>query len=328
MVTAVGSLPHDNAREAARFVLRVNPQLPAAPQLLNVDPREGMLAQAAWGMPGVDVLDDGTLRVADPSRLDCELREPESLTGPPFSGLRTFLDLLVEVGHQGVVKLQSTGPITLGAVLVDAGVPPGLAFRAALAAVRRRVGALLDLGASRLPDASWVLVLDEPAFAAVGTPAVPLDLEDAVDTLSSALAAGEDRSLTAVHCCGAADWEAILRAGPHALSLPVALAKPLPPLAAARFLERGGWFLWGAIPTDGPLSAEVGRYWRALWSRWIDLIEGGCDPVLVRARSLVTPACGLGNHDVAQLAAIFRLCAELGLRIRGGESGLAVTPLR
>src|SRR5688572_28794397 len=110
--TSVGSLPHDDAAAAVSLVLDRHPWLPAAPSLPRRSPLEGMIAQAAWGMPGVEVAPDGSLDLTL-DRIDPEAPPAdEALAGEPFVGLQSFLDTVQ--GRTGWVKLQLTGPVTLG----------------------------------------------------------------------------------------------------------------------------------------------------------------------------------------------------------------------
>src|SRR5688500_6988613 len=115
--TSIGSLPHRDADAAAAFVLRHHPVLPAAPQLPRRSPLEGMIAQAARGMPGVTVNPDGTL-VVDADGLDPSATVEPPLDGASHAGLLAFLALAA--GRTGPVKIQLTGPLTLGQALVDA----------------------------------------------------------------------------------------------------------------------------------------------------------------------------------------------------------------
>ena len=55
MATAIGSLPHRDADAAAALVLRCLPEFPAAPQLPMRTPLEGVVAQWARAIDGVDV---------------------------------------------------------------------------------------------------------------------------------------------------------------------------------------------------------------------------------------------------------------------------------
>jgi hypothetical protein len=194
---------------AVRLVLELLPDLPAAPQLPRRSPAEGMLAQAARGIPGVTVAPDGGLMV-DPAGLEA----PSAATVAGFddvghAGLLAFLDAVA--GRTGPVKLQLTGPLTLAAALVDGGAPPAVAPLVAGNAVRAAGGGLLTFARRRLPSAPLVVWLVEPWLAR--WPELGLGSEEAIDLLSGALAAVEPGAVTGVHCCGPADWRLPVAAG-------------------------------------------------------------------------------------------------------------------
>ena len=174
----------------------------------------------------------------------------------------------------------------------------------------------------RLPQSALVVVLDEPSLGAATLGDAPVGVEEAVDLVSGALAAVEADAVSGLHCCAVADWGAVLRAGPQLLSIPVEVAASVRAADLGPFLERGGWVAWGAVPTGGPVGSVAGsgtgRLWRRLAERWHWLADGGVDPVLLRRRALVTPACGLALHDVDQAALVLRLTAALGQQIAAG----------
>jgi hypothetical protein len=64
---------------------------------------------------------------------------------------------------------------------------------------------------------------------------------------------------------------------------------------------------WGAVPTDGPVGLSAVRYWRAISAEWCELVQHGCDALEVRARSIVTPVCGLAGHGTTQAERVLRL---------------------
>lgn len=308
--TSIGSLPHDDTEEAAAFIVEHQPELPAAPSLPSRSPLEGMIAQAAWGVAGVTVAGDGSVTV-DPDRLDPEAPLRHPVGGEPFAGLRTFLRRTA--GRTEPIKLQLTGPITLGLALCQAGAPHDLAFGVASAAVRSRAAALLDAAAAASPDAPLVVFLDEPGLTACGDARFPLHLDDTIDLVSGALAVLETVAVTGVHCCGPTDWRAVTLAGPRILSLPIDAGVDQSAGALGAFLDGGGWIAWGAVPTVGPVGDDGDLLWRRLAAVWCDLVRAGCDPVQLRAQSLITPACGLALHDVhqaAHLLALTRVVAE------------------
>lgn len=322
--TSIGSLPHTDPVAAARFVLSHQPDLPAAPSLPQRSPLEGMLPQALWGMSGFTLdPNDGTISVdGDALDPDAPLGDP-TLAGEPFVGLRTFLD---EVrGRRTPIKAQLTGPVTLGLAISMYGIDEELAFRLALQAVRQRAAALLDRLTDAVPDAPLVVFLDEPALVGTAQLGFPLSTDDIIDLVSGALAVIEPAAVTGVHCCGEADWKAILMAGPQVLSLPVGAGATVASGAIASFLERGGWIAWGAVPTSAPIGELDGIYWKTLSSQWCELVRNGVDPVLVRHRSLITPHCGLATHGVAQAEHVLGLSGRVAASLQEQAVGVKLS---
>ena len=136
LATGIGSLPHADVDEAIAFVLEHQPRLPAAPSLPRRSGVEGMIAQAAWGITGVSVLPDGSLLV-DEGVVDPELPLTDlGVGGEPFVGLRAFLAAMTD--RTTPIKLQITGPVTLGIALHACGVDAPKAFAVAANAVEAR----------------------------------------------------------------------------------------------------------------------------------------------------------------------------------------------
>jgi methionine synthase II (cobalamin-independent) len=273
-----------------------------------------MVAQVARGIPGVEVAADGSLTV-DVDELDPEAEPTPVLDGSSHAGLLAFLSLAA--GRTDPVKVQLTGPVTLGTALLEAGAPGEIAYTIAGAAVRAYGAALVGLCTRRLPDADLVVFIDEPGLVRAGKDGgLPLVPEVTVDLLSSALAVLEPHATTGVHCCGRTDWRLPTAAGATILSLPAdaeAVAASSGILNA--HLERGGWIAWGAVPTSEPIGQGSDRLWRRLTSMWCDLVQAGCDPAQLRAQALITPACGLAGHGVSQSARALKLAANLGERV-------------
>jgi methionine synthase II (cobalamin-independent) len=323
LATTIGSLPHEDPRAAAAFVLERNPRLPAAPSLPNRSGRERMIAQAAWGIPGVTVLSDGSLEV-DERAIDPRAPLTEAgIEGDPFVGLRAFLGAVA--GRRGPIKLQLTGPVTLGIALLSVGVPAARAFAVAGNAVRARARAILTAAREAAPMAPLVVFVDEPGLTAAMDATFPLHPNGTIDLVSSTLATIEPHATTGVHCCGTADWRVVLEAGPQILSLPVDMGAVQHVGAISAFLERGGWVAWGAVPTAGPLGATPERLWQHLSAEWCELTQGGCDPVLLREQALITPACGLANHGEAQADLVLTLTKQVARRLETQTHGMRLT---
>jgi hypothetical protein len=310
--TAVGSLPHRDADEAARFSLTRLPDLPVLPTLPRRSASEGMIAQAIVGIQGVSMGPYGSLAI-DARRVDPEAPVTTNLDLDAFVGFSAFLR--AAEGRTAPIKWQFTGPVTLALALMRAGLSPELALPVAVRAVRGHITTIHEAVAAALPGAQQLVMLDEPSFPDVMEQDHPLSLDLAIDAVSGALAAIETTAVTGIHCCGAADWPSLIAAGPQVISMPVRgdLVKVSGYLA--RFLGEGGWIAWGAVPTDGPIPHTAERPWRALSKLWCELVNGGCDPIVLRTHSLVTPGCGLGLHSDAVAARVFRILEQVSHRV-------------
>ncbi|HMF84495.1 MAG TPA: hypothetical protein VKI01_14585 [Acidimicrobiia bacterium] len=310
VATAIGSLPHTDAREAAQLVLETHPQFPTAPQLPTRTPLEGMVAQWARALPEVTVGHDGSISVREVTN------EPPVpiFHADAHGGLLTFLDVAASNGARPPrVKVQIAGPLTLGLALDHCGLPAAQAFRRGGEAARAWATAVEDLVHERLPGTALVLFFDEPALVAWRRGDAPLGHEDAIDVLSGALAA--PACPTGVHICGAGDRRLALEAGPQVLGIEVEDDLVDDADVLARHLEADGWIAWGAVPTDRPVGESVEPLWRALVGVWCELTRRGCDPVRLRTQSIITPACGLAGHGPTQAERALRLARDLAHRV-------------
>jgi hypothetical protein len=310
VATGIGSLPHHDPAAAAELVLRCLPELPSAPQLPGRDPREGMLAQWLGALPEVEVAADGTISLHGSSDAPPECVFDDER----HAGLLAFVDTASQRARQPArVKAQVTGPLTLGAALHAAGMPAARAFRRGAAAARAWSVAVEELVAARLPDTGLVLFLDEPALVSWSRDDAPLDREAAIDVLSGALAAGD--CVSGVHVCGDGDVALALESGPMVLGVEVRHDLVQHSVALSRFLDGDGWIAWGAVPTDRPVGESADPHWRALAALWCELTRRGCDPVQLRTRGVITPACGLAGYGATQAERVLGIARELAARV-------------
>jgi hypothetical protein len=315
LATGIGSLPHTDARAAAELSLRVHPKLPSVPQLPMRDPREGLIAQWAGALPEVTVERDGSISIDVDRATDPVVPAFDTVS---HEGLYAFLDVAATQPPPRV-KLQVAGPLTLGVALLEAGAPRELAFRRAGAAVKAWTRALDALMAEALPETATVTFLDEPALVLWRRDEAPIEREEAVDLLSACLAA--TRSVTGVHVCGDGDLRLAFEAGTQVLGVPVADALIDDADVLARHIDADGWIAWGAVPTDRPVGDSGDTLWRRLATVWCELTRRGCDPVQLRTRGIITPACGLAGHGLSQAERALRLAADLAGRM--GDQAVA-----
>ena len=312
LATGIGSLPHHDPMAAAASTLRWLPELPAAPQLPSRTPAEGMIAQWVRALPEVVLADDGTIERIEHARADEPIDAVFDSTA--HGGLLTFLGHAQRQPQRPkVVKVQCTGPLTLGIALADAGMPAPIAFERAGRLARAWARALEAVVAERLPGTGLVLFFDEPGLTAFRAGHGPIERECAIDLLSGALAA--PACVVGVHVCGDADVRIALDAGPPIIGLEVSADLLAHAAAIGRHLEGDGWIAWGAVPTDRPVGEQAAPLWKALVDCWCELTRHGCDGVRLRHQALVTPACGLAGHGISQAERMMRLAREIGDRI-------------
>jgi hypothetical protein len=310
----VGSLPHLDPRAAATFAIDEF-DIATIPTMPARSPEETMLAQALDGVAGVRIL-DGEIRC------DAELVLPHTptrtdLDHAAFTGLRAFLDVAGERGLDGApVKWQFVGPVTLGVALHRAGLDRLAAFDLALTTVRGRLAGISDAVTEAMPRSEQMVVLDEPWLSELMQPGFPIPPDEAIDRMSSAMAALPATTVTGIHCCAPCDVATLLASGPNVVSLPVAADLVDWVGYLTRFLGDGGIIAWGVVPTDGPVPWSSERHWRALSDLWCELVQLGCDAVRLRRQSIVTPQCGLTNHSVPVAHRIARLTREVGRRVK------------
>lgn len=319
LATGIGSLPYTDARAAAALVLRTHPDLPAVPQLALA--REGVVAQWADALPEVTIAPDGSL-IVDADRVGGPL--DARFTSESHAGLLGFLDV-ARLAPEPLrrVKAQVVGPLTLGTALVKAGLAPTVAFERALEAVESWINALEELLATRLRGARPLIFLDEPALVLWKREDAPIERENAIDVLSSALAACTVE--TGVHLCGDGDVRLAFEAGPTVLGLPVSDALIDDVGSLVRHLDADGWIAWGAVPTDRPIGQSPDPLWRKLVGIWCELTRRGCEPLRLRSQAIITPACGLATHGPTQAEWALRLASEMAERVAAQRAAARLT---
>ncbi len=319
--TGIGSMPGEDFGAAVRLVVDELPDLPHLPELPDRGTIAGLTGRgvAVIGELGFDLQPAGW-RLTDSPGVDH--RRAKSLLAQDLDALEEELQ-----DYRGQLKVQVAGPWTLAStiekprgdkVLSDQGARRELAqalaegVRLHLADVQRRV-----------PGASLVLQLDEPALPFVLAGQVPtasgfnrhrsVTPPLAQDSLEWVLdAAGE--ATTVVHCCAADVPIALLRrsgAGGVSVDMAVLGAGAYEELATA--LDEGARVFLGVVPSTGTSAPTTkGALERSL--RLLDML--GFDPEEVSDQLVLTPACGLAGAGASYakeaLRAVRTAAAELG----------------
>ncbi|MEW6530765.1 MAG: hypothetical protein AB1473_08020 [Thermodesulfobacteriota bacterium] len=336
LITAVGSLPHEDAGDAVDLILRSLSSAPHTPQLSRAKLLEQMWIQFSEGLPRFRVdLDEKSYFFDTSGDASSELERfysayldvssggsPEAFAiGPEYGGgIHTFLQRLQQEGtKKPFIKVQVTGPLSFGLTVTDENGKPIFYhpfFRdVVVQSTGLKAAWLVD---QFKPFAEEVIVFfDEPSLSAYGSSAfLGVSRDDVIQSLNEAFALTLDRGgIPGVHCCGNTDWSILMETATRIINFDAVDYMETIPLYAtqlSQFLARGGALAWGAVPNDGRIKGEsVDGIRRRLRDGIELLVKSGVDRALVQKRLIVTPACGCAGMTVAEAEMTYRLLEAL-----------------
>jgi hypothetical protein len=316
-ITGIGSLPHTQMELALQMALSVD--VPYLPQLPAENPSELMVPAALEGLPGLHAGEDGACTVdlggweagrgELESRIDAAVRSGEASSFlPGVNAARALRPFLWEVRERKLAfaKAQLAGPATVRwSSRLSSGAPlsehPGMdaqVFRLLL------VRSLALVQALRAAGATAIFYLDEPGLYALDT-TDPTHLAVLSELRLMVSALRREGALVGLHCCGNTRWSALLDLGVDLLSFDVRLSLDAvldEPRAVARFLDRGGAFSLGLVPTDLGQEADPDELARAVETSFAAALPDR--PEALR-HFVATPACGLAMRSVLEAERIF-----------------------
>jgi methionine synthase II (cobalamin-independent) len=335
--TGIGSLPGTDPMEAAHIIVAELPDFPHLAELPARGPGSDMIGRTAALL--IDMPIETTPRGwrLSPERPGQDLRRARSMLSSDLDAMEEVLD-----GYRGLLKVQLAGPWTLAATLEQPhSLKPALADPGAVAdlAVSLAEGAAAHVGevAKRVPGATIVVQLDEPALPAVieGSVLTPSGLstiravEEEVlrERLRTVLASTP--AYTVVHCCrDAVPFGIIAGSGANGVSFDLSLMRRGDWDLLAEVAEAPLGLLVGAVPAldylertgasrpARPLNAaeqekqarpspeRVARSVADAWRR-MGLPAATCAPQVV-----ITPACGLAGASPDGARAVLRRVRE------------------
>jgi methionine synthase II (cobalamin-independent) len=311
-------MPGADPMEAARVIAGELPDLPHLAELPARGPGADLTGRAAGllvDMP-VEVTPRGWRIAERPGR---DLRRAHGLLSSDLDAMEEALD-----GYHGLLKVQVAGPWTLAATIEQPrSLNPALADPGLVAdlvsSLAEGVAAHVAEVAKRVPGATIIVQLDEPALPAVaggGVPTAsglsrvrPVDEEVLRERLHEVLAA--PGRYTAVHCCSRnLPFGIILSAGADAVSFDASLLRNTDYDELAAVAEAGAGLLVGALSAfdyperPGVTPTDTARAVADVW-RKTSLPPGDCARQVV-----VTPACGLAGASPAQAREALRWVRE------------------
>ncbi len=336
IATGIGSVPHQDAAEAVRFIREQFRGAPFWPQLPNRTSTEGMVVQYSEGFPSLKEVqrDRGTrLEVSPDLTIEIErfYQRVESQDWGAFQitkdyapGLWALADS-VRRSPQGIkyLKGQVTGPVTFGLGVVDEDGKPIFydpSWRDIVTKQLASKARWMELTfKGLLPEAGTIIFFDEPALSSFGSAFSGLNREDVVTAINECVQAV--KGLRGVHCCGNTDWSLLLDAEIDVLSFDAFgyfdnLFLYVEKLHT--FLQKGGILAWGIVPTSTEvLTIDPRTLADRVRKAMADLERKGINPALLN-RGIITPSCGVASLPVPVAEKVCRITAEVSERLRGG----------
>jgi hypothetical protein len=328
----LGSLPYRSTPQALAAVRHVSAGLLVWPQLPQRSYREGGLAQAAVGFPGVHI--DAARRVV---RFDRELadngldrlglaylrhdRMSVALADEDASGLAELSRQREHLRGVQAIKGQLLGPISLSLQLTDQQQRPLIYDTALFEALTHHLHLRAAWQSAMLANLCGVTItcIDEPFLDAVGMPFLPIDWPTARQHLGLVLD-GID-GFRGLYAGGAVDWAEVFQ-----LPLDLVIAD-LDRYAAsmltdgvawAAFLHDGGVIGLGIVPTEAdPL--QMARV-EALAARVEAFLGGlaafGIEPAQCLRQAVVTTNDMLGHLSIELAERAMQLLIDLSRILR------------
>jgi methionine synthase II (cobalamin-independent) len=314
-------MPGTDPAEAIAVVLGELPDLPFLPELPDRGPGGEMTGRTAAMLVDlpVETTPRGWKLAERPGR---DQRRAADL-------MEADLDALYQAagGYTGALKIGVCGPWTLAAslelnrsqepVLADAGAVADL-----IASLAEAMAGHVAQVSARVPGATVLLQLDEPALPAVlaGAVSTASGLNRVAEVDATAASAGLREVLSAaaafgvVHCCAPEFPFRIMKdAGAAGVSFDLSLLRRRDEDAFAEAAEAGTGLLIGALPTtaakrESPASMPAPRQTASvvtdLWRRI------GLPPAQLAGQVVITPACGLAGASPAGARAALAHCRE------------------
>lgn len=327
LATAIGSMPHTDATEACRPVLKYLPQLPCWPQLPRRSPKENMYLQFSEGFPGL-VVDRDKLRIEQTADFDAALETLLTARDNDFEAYEISRDyaaglyaLTALLSRPEAVKGQMTGPVSMGLCITDAqnrGIIYDDTLAEALAKFLRLKARWQEEFLCRAARTTIIFV-DEPYLTSLGTAFVALS-SDTVTRLLTEVLGGLD-GLKGIHCCGSTDWSLLLSTPIDILSFDAynyADSLACYPAEVKAFLEKGGSIGWGIVPNDEEVLAKesLPSLYDRLGEAMAHFTRDGTPFRQVAAQSLLTPSCGLASLSPEAAVRALEILSELSVRVR------------
>jgi hypothetical protein len=341
LTTHVGSVPHTALDGLADRLVQLL-DAPAWPQMPRRSFRESMYVQYSPSLPGIRVDEvhekvyfqmDGNLSEALEAfyiPILADDVEPFALHPDHAQGFSAMMEALRRSdGAWG--KGQVTGPISFGLTVTDQDLRASFYTETLVDVIVKNMAMNARWQVRQLKSVrpNVILFADEPYLAGLGSAFISLSSEQAISALDEVFAAIQaEGGLAGVHCCANTDWGVLLATQVDILNLDAygfVENLALYPTELRRYLDRSGAICWGIVPNNETIFEETAMSLAARLRADMALIveKAALRGVTIKldelaARSLLSPACGLGSTSIEVADRVFEVLAEVGEVLKRG----------
>ncbi|MGC2111206.1 MAG: hypothetical protein WA655_16950 [Candidatus Korobacteraceae bacterium] len=339
LATAIGSLPHKDAKQAVQVVLRSIPNAPIWPQLPANGLNEQMEIQYSEGIPRVvidrekgrmyfDTTGDTSADLAEFYEKYCAEDFEAFRITPEFSkGIYALEEALKAAGGtRPFVKVQTTGPLSVGLSIVDEK-KRAIFYNPEFVDVVVKAMAMKcrwQIQKFKPYAQNIICFVDEPILSAFGSSTyVSVTRDDTVAKLGEVIeAVHAEGALAGVHCCGNTEWPILIDANVDIINFDAfdyGHTILLYPEQMKTYLKAGKCLAFGIVPTNSAkIQAATVDSLKAKFCELVgDLAKAtGVDTQLILRQAFVTPSCGTGSLPVSDAELVFKTLQELSTRLR------------
>lgn len=340
LTTHVGSVPHKDPTNLTHRLASLL-DIPCWLQLPRRHYLENIYTQYAATLPGafVDAEKEKAIMHTDATDFDAQLEafyqsviddDLDHFALTPDCALG-FFALLDEHRQNPVpwIKGQVMGPISFGLTVTDQDLRASLYNETLADALVKNMSmnARWQIRQLKTVAEDVIMFVDEPYMASFGSAFISLSREQALGYMNEVYnAVHGEGALVGVHCCGNTDWGLLLASKADILNLDAYsflenLA--LYPTELRLFLDRGGAVCWGFVPNDERIQNESPVSLADRMMAGLKLISDKASTRGVSisveelaARSLLSPACGLGSTSVEIAERVFDVLEGLAKILR------------
>ncbi len=322
--TGIGSLPHRSVTDGCSLVLS-SFDIPFWPQFPRISFKEFMIPQYAEGFPFLRMDAEKELVWVDRNGSDeldrfyesCTTESRIAISEDHARGLHALLRM-IKGRRFTFLKGHVTGPLTFSLGLKDVN-GKALYFdeefrEISLLLLQAKTRWQLDMLGQHADKV--IIFIDEPILSALGSSSyLGVSPEETLRLLrelaTTIRAAG---GIAGIHCCGNADWPLVMQSGADIINFDA--YDYLDTLAlygseCRNFLERGGFFAWGIVPTSDAIIRENPESLRDRFQQGVLKMSEQVPRDLLLSRMLITPSCGTGSRSVDEAVKIFQLLIRM-----------------